>query len=99
MVVRIAVEVFDELMCVVVGSSGGLKDEWSQVYAEVPVELFLLFAFGHVAWVTAGCRDESSVGGTWRDHSRVDVVRVSAQVEYDVHACTFELGTRLGLTW
>ena len=39
-VVRIAVVVFDELLCVVAGSSGGLKDEWGQVDAGVPVDLF-----------------------------------------------------------
>ena len=47
---RAAVEVVDELLCVVAGSSSGLKDEWGQVDAGVPVELFLLLAFGHEAW-------------------------------------------------
>ena len=54
-VVRIAVLVFDELLCVVARSSVGHKDGWGQVDARVPVELSLLFSFGHEAWAGAGC--------------------------------------------
>ena len=88
---------FDELLCVVTASFGGLKDERDEVDAGVPVELFLLFTFDHVAWAGAGCQEESCVGEKLRDHCRVDVLRVSAQVEHDVHACSFGLSTRLGL--
>ena len=97
-VVRIAVQEFDEHLCVVAKSSGGLEDEWDQVDAGVPVELFLLFAFGHVAWAGAGSRDASSVGREWRDHCRVDAIRVPVQVERDVHACSFGLRRRKGIT-
>ena len=54
-VFRVAEEVFHELSCVVAGSSSVLKDERDQVDAGVPVELFLLFAFGHAALAGAGC--------------------------------------------
>ena len=62
-VVRVTEQVFDELLCVVAKSSSGLEDEWGQVDAGVPVELFLLFTFSHVAWAGAGCGYESSIGG------------------------------------
>ena len=54
-VVRIAVLVFDEFLGMVVRSSVGHKDGWGQVDARVPVELSLLFSFGHEAWAGAGC--------------------------------------------
>ena len=40
-VVRVVVEVFDELSCVVSWPSCGFEDEWAQVDAEVSVDLFL----------------------------------------------------------
>ena len=43
-VVRVAVECFDEFLCAVAKSSCGFEDEWGQVDARVPVELFLFFA-------------------------------------------------------
>ena len=62
-VVRVVVEVFDELSGVVSRSPCGFKDEWGQVDAGVSVEFFLLFAFGHVAWASAGGRYESGIRG------------------------------------
>ena len=55
-VVRVVVEEFDELLGVASRPSCGFKDEWDQVDAGVSVELFLFFAFGHVAWASAGGR-------------------------------------------
>ena len=48
-VIRVAVECFDEFLGVVTRPSCGLKDEWGQVDARVPNELFLFFAFGQEA--------------------------------------------------
>ena len=76
-VVRVVVEVFDELSGVVSRSPCGLEDEWDQVDAGVSVELFLLFAFGHVVWASAGGRYESGIGGKGGDNGRVNIVRVS----------------------
>ena len=56
------------------------------VDVRVPVELLLPFRFGHVASAGADCRDESCV-------------RMSAQVEHGVCACSFELSTGLGFPW
>ena len=63
-VVRIAVEVLDELLSVVAGSSGCLKDKRDLV--------------GHEAWAGAGCRDEPCVGRKCRDQCRVDKVRAAS---------------------
>ena len=52
-VVRIAVEVSDELLSVVAWSARGFEDEGGQVDARVLDELFPLFSFGHVTWAGA----------------------------------------------
>ena len=48
-VVCVTEQVFDELLCVIAMLSNGLENEWDQVDAGEPVELFLLFTFSHVA--------------------------------------------------
>ena len=62
-VVRVVVEVFDELSGVVSRSPCGLEDEWDQIDAGVSVEFSPLFAFGHVAWEAVASGKEASVGG------------------------------------
>ena len=74
--VRVVVELFDELSWYP-GLPCGPEDEWDQVDAGVSVELFLLFAFGHVAWASAGGRYESGIGGKGCDNGRVNMVRVA----------------------
>ena len=60
-VVRVAEQVFDELLSMETRSSSSLKDEWDQVYAGLSVELFLFLTFSHVAWAGAGCYEEARV--------------------------------------
>ena len=95
-VVRIAVEGFDGFLGVVSRSSGALEDKFDQVDAVVPVELFLFFAFGHVAWTTAGGGYEPSTGGERCNSRRVNVIRAASKVKDNIHACPFRLSTRLG---
>ena len=97
--ISVAVEVFDEFLSVVTWSTRGFQDEWGQVDTGLPVELFLVFSVGHETWAGAGCPNESCVGRKRRDHRRVNVIRVAAQVEHDIHPCPFGLCAGLGLTW
>ena len=60
-VVSVAEKVFDELLCMVAGSSSGFKYEWNQVDAGIPFELFLLFTFGHVDVVCESMQVEHDV--------------------------------------
>ena len=74
-VVRVAAEVFDELLCVLARSSSGLKDERNQVDAGVPVKLFLLFAFSNTKpGRELAAENSPALEEKWRDHCRVDVV-------------------------
>ena len=77
-VVRIAVEGFDGFLGVVSRSSSGLKDEWGQLDAGVPVELFLFLLFGHEAWAAAGGGYEPSTGGERCNNRRVNVIRAAS---------------------
>ena len=61
----------------------------------VPTELFLLFAFGHEAKAGAGCPNDPGVGKR-RDNRRVNVVNGATEVEHDIHAAAFGLGSKLG---
>ena len=94
-VVRVVVEVFNQFSGLVSLSPCDLEDEWDQVDAEVSVELFLFFAFGHVAWTTTGGRYEASVGGKGGDNGRINKVRAAMWVKDDIHAFSFCL-SRLG---
>ena len=75
-VVRVVVEVFDELSGVVSRPSCGFKDEWDEVDAGVSVELFVLLTFGHVAWASAGGSHEADARGEGRYNRSVKKVCV-----------------------
>ena len=74
-VVRVAVEVFGELLGVISWSSCGLEDEWDQVDAGVSVELFLFFSFGHVTRTRAGGCHKADVSGEWRHNGCINIIR------------------------
>ena len=76
-VVRVVVEVFDELSGVVTRSPCGPEDQWGQVDAGVSVELSLFLAFGHVAWASAGSGHEADVGGEGSYNGCVNLVCVA----------------------
>ena len=74
-VVRVIVEEFDELPCVMSRSSCGLEDEWDQVDAGVSVELFLFFSFGHVTRARAGGCHKADARGEWGHNGCINIVR------------------------
>ena len=74
-VVRVAVEEFDELPCVISRSSCGLEDERDQVDAGVSVELFLFLAFGHAARASTGGGHEADARGEGGYNSCINIIR------------------------
>ena len=84
---------------VVAGSACGFQNKRDQVDTGVPIEFFLLFTFGHEARAGAGCPNEPSVGRERRDDRRIGVVGGPVEVENDIHAAAFGLGSRLGHSW
>ena len=74
-VVRVVVEVFDELSGVVSRPSCGFKDEWDQVDAGVSFELFLFLAFGHVARTATGGGHEADVRGEGGYNGCINIIR------------------------
>ena len=74
-VVRVTVEVFDELSGVVSRPSCGLKDEWDQVDAGVSVELFPFLSFGHVARASTGGGQEADVRGEGGYNGCINMIR------------------------
>ena len=92
-VFRVAVKTFDKFLRMVAWSTRGFQDERGQVDTEVPVKLFLFFAFGHVARAGTGHQNESSVRKERRDIRWVNVTRFAG------HNVRFGLRTGLGLSW
>ena len=74
-VVRVAVELSDELLGVVTWSSCGFKDERDQVDARVPVKLFLFLAFSHVARASNGGGHQADVKGEGGYNGCIDAIR------------------------
>ena len=76
--VRIAVEVLDELLCVVDRPSGRLKDEWGQVYAGYPANFFLSSRLDmllelELAAETSTALEENGVTTAWNGLLNVDL--------------------------
>ena len=92
-VVRVAVEVFDELSGVVSQPSCGFKDEWDQVDARVSVELFLFLAFGHVARASTGGGHEADAGGEGGYNSCFNILRDATDEGDQVYAGETETET------
>ena len=76
--VRVTVELFDELLGVVTRPSSGFEDEWDQIDAGVSFELFLFFAFGHETRATTGGGHQADVKGEGGDNGCIDVIRETA---------------------